>query len=171
MTGWEKDKRWSDRFLPEIKRALGECLISEPPVEDDAERNTDLMVLRLDAVRIACRIRKHEYLSKYGNEFTIRTGRPSGVKTELTKIVEGWGNYLFYGFSDECEKSLSQWIVGDLNAFRLYFCRYLTENSGAMPGTCKNNVDNSSSFRAFRYSEIPGFVIASKTIHNLALGA
>ena len=101
MSEWQKDKRWSDRFLPEIKRILGEHLISEPPIEEDAERNTDLMVLRLDAVRIGCRVRKYEYLKQYGDEFTIRAGRPTGAKTELTKIIEGWGNYFFYGFSDE----------------------------------------------------------------------
>ena len=66
MSNWEQDKRWSDRFLPEIKRILGEHLIAEPPVEEDAERNTDLIVLRLDAVRIACRVRKFQYLALYG---------------------------------------------------------------------------------------------------------
>jgi hypothetical protein len=70
-----EDKRWSDRFLPEIMGILGKHLISEPPVEEDAERNTDLMVLRLEAIRIGCRIRKHKYLDKYGDEFTIRAGR------------------------------------------------------------------------------------------------
>jgi len=82
--GWETDKKWSDRYLPEIKSILGRCLIAEPPIEEDQERNTDLMVLRLDAVRIGCRIRKAGYLEKYGDEFTIRTSRPSGAKTELS---------------------------------------------------------------------------------------
>ena len=31
--GWREDKRWSDRFLPEIKRILGEHLIAEPPMD------------------------------------------------------------------------------------------------------------------------------------------
>ena len=37
-------KRWSDRFLPENKQILGLHLIGEPPVKEDAERNTDLIV-------------------------------------------------------------------------------------------------------------------------------
>ena len=162
MSEWQKDKRWSDRFLPEIKRILGEHLISEPPIEEDAERNTDLMVLRLDAVRIGCRVRKYEYLKQYGDEFTIRAGRPTGAKTELTKIIEGWGNYFFYGFSDEYEQNLAQWILGDLNALRIYINRQLYANGGRFPGSMKYNVDNSSNFIAFKQNAIPGFIVAQK---------
>lgn len=161
MSGWQSDKRWSDRFLPEIKRILGEHLIAEPPIEEDAERNTDLMVLRLDAVRIGCRVRKHGYLRDYGDEFTIRAGRPSGAKTELTKIIEGWGDYFFYGFSDADERQLARWFLGDLTALRLYINRYMYSNGGALPGTGRGNADGSSSFRAFKHGDIPGFVIAS----------
>ena len=108
MRAWQLDKRWADRFLPEIKRILGEHLIGEPPEEEDQEHNTDLMVLKMDAVRVACRVRRNQYIDRYGDEFTIRAGRPNGSKTELTKIVEGWGDYFFYGFSDENETALSR---------------------------------------------------------------
>ena len=160
MQKWEQQKQWSDRFLPEIKRILGEQLISEPPIEEDAEHNTDLMVLRLDAIRIACRIRKYDYLKNYGNEFTIRAGLPSGVKTELTKIIEGWGDYFFYGFSDPDEVFLIQWILGDLKAFRVWFNRELIRLK-YMPGIKQNNHDNSSFFYAFPI-DIPNFIIAQK---------
>ena len=60
MSNWKNDKRWSDRFLPEIKGIIGTHLITEPPYEEDAERNTDLMVLRL-AIRIGCRVRKFKF--------------------------------------------------------------------------------------------------------------
>ena len=161
MTGWVRDKRWSDRYLPEIKPILGAHLISEPPIEEDAERNTDLMVLRMDAVRIACRIRTHEYMERYGDEITIRSGRPSGAKTELAKIIEGWGDYFFYGFADEQEDKLALWILGDLKAFRLYHSRCLATNGGKMPGVQRANYDDSSTFTVFKYKEIPGFIVAS----------
>ena len=158
MADWKDDKRWSDRFLPEIKRILGEHLIAEPPIEEDAERNTDLVVLRLDAVRIACRVRKHKYLESYGDEFTIRAGRPSGQKTELTKIIEGWGDYFFYGFSDDQERCLAKWILGDLKAFRVYFNRMLFQNKRGWSE--KKNHDNSSCFIGFKTKEIPLFIVA-----------
>jgi len=157
MTGWKLDKKWSDRFLPEIKRTLGEHLIGEPPQEEDEQRNTDLIVLKMEPVRIACRVRKHQYFQKYKDEFTIRSGRPSGVKTELVKIMEGWGDYFFYGFADQEEVHLCQWLLGDLKAFRLFF--YKSHCLRKMPWTVKENVDASSSFFIFRFADIPGFVV------------
>jgi len=164
MDDWKDDKKWSDRFLVEIKRILGEYLISEPSVEEDAEYNTDLIVLKLEAVRIACRIRRNKYLIKYGDEFTIRAGRPLGTKTELTKIIEGWGNYIFYGFSDENESKLDKWILGDLNAFRIYFNRKLYNNEKSW--IAKDNTDGSSNFISFKYNDIPGFIIGKSEVHH-----
>jgi len=158
---WQKDKNWSDKFIPEIKQILGLHLISESPVEEDQERNTDLIVLRLEAVRIACRVRRHDYLQKYKDEFTIRAGRPSGAKTELTKIIEGWGDYFFYGFSNKNESNLAQWFLGDLKCFRLWFNRFLVNYKGYVPGVEKPNKDNSSYFKAFKLNQLPdNFIIA-----------
>lgn len=167
-TSWKEDKRWGERFLPEIKRILGEYLISEPPIEEDTDRNTDLIVLKLDAIRIACRVRKASYLEKYSSEFTIRAGRPSGVKTELTKIVEGWGQYLFYGFSNPEETALVQWVLIDLNAFRLWFMKYLFSHHGKIPGAEKLNTDGSSTFRAFDTKTMPiNIIVASSKVMTL----
>jgi len=161
MKGWEKNKKWSDRFLPEIKRNLGEYLIGEPPVEEDQERNTDLIVLKMEAVRIGCRVRRYRYLTQYSDEFTLRAGLPSGAKTELTKIVEGWGNYFFYGFCDKNELKLAKWILCDLNVFRLWFNRQLKINAGKVPGISKDNIDNSSFFLAFKTTWLPKeFIVA-----------
>jgi hypothetical protein len=161
VNGWQQDKQWSDRFLHQIKGILGQTLIGEPPAIEDQERNTDLMVLKMDAVRIGCRVRRFAQ-QRYVGEFTIRSGRPSGIKTELTKIIEGWGNYLFYGFADEQDARVEKWLIGDLNAFRIWFVR-MTYAAGArqIPGTPKNNTDGSSGFQVFKVSAIPGFVIAS----------
>ena len=159
MNGWQADKRWSDVFLPEIKSVIGSYLICEAPVEEDQERNSDLMVLKLDSVRIACRIRRANWVSKSG-EFTIREGRPSGVKTELTKIIEGWGDYLFYGFGSDDGKLL-HWTLGDLKAFRLYLSRQLAVCRGRLPGVPITNRDGSSSFRVYRWNDVPKMVIGS----------
>jgi len=151
MNDWHTDKRWSDRFLPEIKRILGETFIGEAPAEDDAVRNTDLIVLRLRELRFACRVRKHHYMERYRDEFTIRSGRTSGNKTELAKIAEGWGDYLFYGFCDESEQRLAWWCIIDLNAFRTWFVRELLANDkGVLPGEGRDNGDGRSSFRCFK---------------------
>ena len=159
---WERDKYWSDKFLREIKGILGENLIGEPPMEEDAERNTDLIVLKMEAVRIGCRIRRFKYFEKYKDEFTIRAGRPSGAKTELTKIVEGWGDYFFYGFSNQNESGLILWHLCDLKIFRLWFNRKIIQTK-KMPGITKNNVDNSSFFTVFKFNDLPKEFVCAKS--------
>lgn len=166
VNNWQGDKRWSDRFLPEIKSIIGAHLIGEPPMEEDAERNTDLMVLKMDAVRIACRVRRPGYRAAYGNEFTIRSSRPSGAKTELGKVIEGWGDYILYGFSDAQERSLAGWLLGDLKIFRAWYARELAGlPPGSYPGTQKENHDRSSKFYVFSTDQLPrDFLIARKPL-------
>lgn len=163
MTNWQADKKWSDKFIPEIKQILGLHLIGEPPIEEDQQRNTDLVVLKMEAVRIGCRMRKHEYHKTYPNDITIRAGRPSGMKTELTKIIEGWGDYFFYGFEGEDGISILAWTLGDLNVFRLWFNREIIRLKGNVPGNLKENKDKSSSFLTFQKNNLPtDFIIGEK---------
>lgn len=161
---WEKDKEKADKYLSEIKQILGLYLIGTAPIEEDQERNTDLIVLRMEAIRIACRMRGYEYYIKWPDDITIRSLRPSGVKTELTKIVEGWGDYFFYGFSNAKETVLHAWRLCDLKVFRLWFSRTLIPlQSGGIPGIRKSNKNGSSDFRVFNTNEMPrDFIVADK---------
>jgi hypothetical protein len=157
--GWEKDKNWSDQFLTQIKGILGQTFIGAAPPEDDMEHNTDLIVFRMEPLRIACRIRRAKYFNRYGDEFTIRTSRPNGVKTELYKLIEDWGNYFFYGFGDDAG-NLTWWSIGDLRVFRGWFNGYIVRNKGNLPGIEKTNTDGSSGFRAFKWKDLPSnFVV------------
>ncbi len=155
---WEEDKRWADRFMHEIKAILGVHLFGEPPTEEDRLRNTDLITLSMNPFRVAARIRSQYYLSRYGGEFTIRFSRKYGNKTELAKIVEGWGDYLFYGFGSD-EGRLLAWHLCDLKVFRRWYSERLYQ--GEHPGMEKSNGDGSSSFLAFRIDELPAeFILA-----------
>lgn len=164
VPAWIKDKQWSDQLLPAIKRILGEHLLMAAPREEDIERATDLMSVELvlpSGLRVACRVRRAAQLRRdtsYGEQFTIRSKRPNGVKCELAKIVEGWGSHLFYGFADE---DLVCWLLGDLSVFRLWFLRYLASHGGEMPGEDIPNRDGSSRFLAIPIEDLPpAFVIA-----------
>ena len=160
MTGWQHDQRWADRFVPEVKHVLGFYLIGRADQDEDQLHNTDLVVLKMDSVRVACRIRRNEFLLKYPYEFTIRAGRPSGAKTELAKVIEGWGDYLFYGFADAGENSLAAWFLGDLGVFRGWYSDALIRSNGHPPGRLRFNRDGSSSFHAFELKDMPdSFVI------------
>jgi hypothetical protein len=161
VKAWEADKVKSDVYIPTIKSILGQVLIGEAPAEEDAHRNTDLIVMKLDSVRVACRIRNKSYMARYGDEFTIRCSRPSGTKTEMAKIIEGWGDYFFYGFGQDYGSGLAAWKIGDLRVFRLWLTKEIVRLKGDMPGFHKPNSDNSSNFRAFKWKDLPSdFVVA-----------
>lgn len=163
---FDNDFDWQRALLPEVKQICAAYLIGEAPTEEDMERNTDLIVLKMEPKRIACRLRRYEYLHRYPDEITIRSRRPSGVKTELTKVIEGWGDYLFYGFASSDEPTLAAWLLADLTVFRLWHSQQLW--LGNRPGIQKRNGDGSADFQAFNIHELPSeFIIARHTLEQV----
>lgn len=152
-----EDFDWGRGFIPHMREIVADNLIGEAPPAEDMQRNTDLIVLKLDAVRIACRVRRAKYAISYGDEFTIRQRRSTGV-SELSKLLAGWGDYMIYGFAPPGDEGprMARWLLADLSVFRVWFSRaLLTLPEGQMPGTGKANGDGSSSFRAFALSAMP----------------
>ena len=125
MIAWQKSKMWADGVNNEVKRLLGQTLIHISGENDDAENNTDFMVFphfrRGDACRIAVRVRNHKFYESYKHEFTIRSVRTSGVKTELDKILDGKGDYMFYGFMTEKEDGIIGYTIFDLQKFAEWY--------------------------------------------------
>jgi hypothetical protein len=156
----QRDFDWQRQFIPQMKMIAGLYLIGESAPEEDAERNTDLIVLNLRPHRIACRVRHYDQL-RYADEFTIRCYRPSGAKTELAKIIEGFGDYILYGFADADEHQLCAWMLGDLNVFRLWHSQHLARNHGREPGTRKRNGDGTE-FIAYRIADLPADFVVTR---------
>jgi hypothetical protein len=159
---FDRDFDWQRALIPRVKQVLANYLIAEAPFEEDARHNTDLIVLKLDTVRVACRLRRADYAIRYPDEFTIRSRRPSGAETELAKMLSGWGDYVFYGFADPAGTDLNGWVLGDLKVFRIWHSRTLAAlPAGKAPGAEQRNGDSSSTFRAYRIDDLPGdFVVA-----------
>ncbi|MDN5854342.1 MAG: hypothetical protein L0K86_16110 [Actinomycetia bacterium] len=157
---FDDDFDWQRGLIPQIKRVCANYLIGEAPVQEDMERNTDLIVLRLDPVRVACRLRRHDYLRRYPDEFTIRAGRPSGVQTELQKVLSGWGDYIFYGFASQDGTTLAAWLLGDLNVFRLW--HHQQAYARVRPWTSQTNGDGSSTFHAYSVTSLPDRFVISR---------
>jgi len=112
------DRGWSDRYIPAIKRILGGYLLTETPDLIDMTEAADLMLATVGSKRIACRIRANHYLHKYPTDITLRSKRPSGVPTELDKILEGCADWMFYGFAGKDGERLSAYYLLDLDIFR-----------------------------------------------------
>lgn len=162
---YQQNKNWSDKFMPEIKARLAAWLHTNWVVDatelEDCKIATDLVVLTADSVRIACRIRRHRYLENCGSEFTLRLSQSSGMRTELEKILRGWGDYLFYGFSDEHEVGLARYFIGDLSVFRRWFVQERAARQ-RLPGRVLTNTDRRTQLIAFALQDLPPeFVVAS----------
>lgn len=121
--GYERDREWSDRFIPAMKQIIGPHLLEPAPNEWDIGKATDLVVLQARNVCIAARVRRHGYADRYPFEFTVRSHRDSGARTELQKVVDGWGDWLFYAHSDATERTFDRWWLVDLRAFRAALIR------------------------------------------------
>ena len=163
---WKEDKEWVDLFEPKIKEICGRIFITTAPRRLDIEEATDLLVLEIKPLTIACRVRRHNYYFQFDNknEFTIRKTRPSGYKSEFAKICEGWGDYYFYAFSNGYENG---------SGFRLYtlfnlkvFRREWIFNNWKKHLRFKEmkNKDGSSNFYAFKIKPFPqDFIMKGET--------
>lgn len=152
------DYEWGRRHLPAIRRVLGEHLIAEAPFTEDARRATDLIVMRLEAVRIAVRMRRAAppNYPRYVGEFTLRSRRSTGADTELRKVIGGWGDYLFYGWGDSV---LREWVLLDLAEFRLWRAVRSAADK-TEPGVERANGDGTF-FRAYRLDDIPAAAVVA----------
>lgn len=117
------DRAWSDRFIPHMRRIIGPHLLEPSSVEVDTKQAADLVVFRARDVTIACRVRRHGYAARYPYEFTIRSARDSGARTELEKLTDGWGDWMFYGHAAEFSPVVERWWLLDLSAWRAALIR------------------------------------------------
>lgn len=115
---YEKDRTWSDKYLPYVKKIVGQYLLEPSSMDEDCKHATDLIVLKARDMRIACRIRRPGYGNIYPHEFTIRSARDSGAETELSKIINGFGDWLFYGHAKKEGIEVDPWFIINLHSFR-----------------------------------------------------
>lgn len=141
MKDYIENRRWSDAYLPEVKRHLAQHLIAEAPDALDWRQATDLVTLDAKDRRVAVRIRRPGYCDLFPHDFTIRSGLPSGAQTELAKIVNGYGDWMFYGHADEWG-GLARWWLLDLRAFRAALIRRATNGFPLVMGE-RTNPDGS----------------------------
>lgn len=159
MVDWRADKQATDPYLGHAAEIIGRSLIVPAPLTLDRQENTDLVMLASPDARYAVRIRSNSYEARYGDQFTLRSSRPSGAKTELQKVLDGLGDYLLYGFRSRYEPGrLSSWVFADLAVFR----RWYSEQGGEAGDSIRNR-DDSSWFRAFRIDQMPDDFIVERS--------
>lgn len=156
------DRSWSDLKIPTIQRIVGPLLLEPADFLRDAEQATDLIMLHARDMRIAARVRRKGYAETYPHEFTLRSARRSGAKTELTKIVDGYGDWLFYGHSDDdAGPGISRWMVIDLNVFRANLIRH--NSMRHIVYEQRHNRDAATSFVAFDVRSLTGKILVASS--------
>lgn len=161
---WKDDFAYGRQFLRDIRAIVGFCLVHEAPIEEDVSHATDLLVLRLEAWRVAVRIRRPDAFAKWSDEFTIRSLRESGTETELAKIMGGWGDAFLYGFGHDSGSSLLAWTLIDLDEFRTWWWERV-RLTGCAPGHVRWNHEARgvrTQFTAFRISDLPPAAIRAR---------
>ncbi|MDF3855726.1 hypothetical protein ACDP63_18970 [Paracoccus sp. P2] len=84
-------------------------------------------------MRIAARVQRHGYAGRYPCDLTIRSRRPSGNPTGLAKIVNGEGDWLFYGHANASGTGFDLWWLLDLRAFRAGLIRHASNGYPTEP--------------------------------------
>lgn len=124
MSGYPTDRTYSDRFIPTIRQIVGPELMVVSNDEEDRTQATDMTILKAKDMKIACRVRRPGYLEKYGWQFTVRSKRDSGAETELSKIVKGWGDWMFYAFAKpDGSIAFDRWFLINLAHWRCHMMR------------------------------------------------
>ena len=144
--------KWTARFNDDIKRIIAPLIIVDATPEEDMERNTDMMVLSAGNIRIMCRVRKWPQRDRFVRDFTIRS-YSNGLKTEIHKVLEGWGDYLFYGLADKTESRIHSYRVMDMQVFR----------DNYKPGHEFANTDGQTKLMAFSYKAFPPEMVVMST--------
>ena len=161
MNCYATNRRWSDQYLPQIKQIIAEHLLTEAPDPLDWQGATDLLNMDVKLRHIAVRVRRPGYADRYPFDFTIRSRLPSGSETELSKIVNGHGDWMFYAHADGLG-GLARWWLIDLKAFRAALIRQATNGQRLRCGD-RHNPDGTS-FKWFDVRSFPSeppIVIAS----------
>jgi hypothetical protein len=163
VTSFEEDFEWQQKFRAHFSEIAHEAMrVDVAPAEEDWKRNTDfimstVILLPKRDIRISARVRRHKYIARYRDQFTVRLDRPSGVDAEMPKIRAGWGDFTIYGFESETGSDrMGPWFIGNVNLLR----SYLRE-----PGhyySVHGNDDGSSRLAAFHIADMPlGFLLKS----------
>lgn len=116
-------RQQENQFMPfiyqKLKRSLFNLpdnyfIIKQSSDEEDTKLSFDMKFT--SDIQISVRLRKYKYISY--KDITIRSRSKKGGLTEITKLSNGMGQIFFYGWLDEKEENIIQWVLVDIDKIR-----------------------------------------------------
>ena len=118
----------SFQFEKEHKKAAREIIrkylvpfvviVRDGDAKEDMEQCKDfVMNIAVGTGDVLCRVRRKQFLERYGAQFSIRYRSRGGKPTEIHKLRRGKGRWYLFGYSDGKAKFACWWIF-DINKMR-----------------------------------------------------
>lgn len=185
------ERTWSDKYLidhlskilPDLYPLLPHTditnkfiLTSEAPDYEDQTQATDIVAQMsslldddgsIETITFGMRDRRYNGHSKYLKEFTVRSKTRYNSKTELEKILQGYGDFNLYCWTTNDE--ITDWTLLDLDAFRFH----MQWNRSRLKYTAIPNHDGTE-FYAFDITSFPSDempIVVASTITGLTENA
>ena len=116
MSKYTINRAWADQYTEQViallvSNAAHIVNVEVAPQYQDAHYATD-MIIQVVGGCVAVRIRR----DTEHRDLTIRSTLPSGAKTELQKIQEGFADWYLYAWTRNGQ--ICEWILVDLNRLR-----------------------------------------------------
>jgi hypothetical protein len=117
---YRKDRAWVEGLKAEVVAILTRHLdrivsVRVASDEEDTKRATD-MVVEVAGGTVAVRVR--DWVRDF-RDWTIRTRRRSGARTEMAKLKEGFANWYLYGWCKP-DGRIGDYVLIDLAAVRTH---------------------------------------------------
>ena len=162
MSSFDKQFSWQAGYIGQVVRLIAPYLITVSRPEVDKNENGDLELAFPRNGTVSVRLRTEKY-AKYAGEVTFRSQSRYGGKTEITKIIEGHGDYFFYGHVSHGEV-IWYWHLLDLNEVRARFAR----NNSILRRPQKPNGDGTYFIPFNVQADFPNAVIAHHDSRRVA---
>jgi hypothetical protein len=158
----DRDFAWQLPYTTDVRRIVGSHLPVPASWEQDAKEATDFLLYRVigrEVSTVAVRIRRPDVLTNpkwayWQWQFTVRLWRKSGAKTEHAKLVEGLGDWFFYGVADRSGAPVvKHWMIINLRAWRAALAT--PDVLRALQTEDRDNKDGTTGFRSYDIRSFP----------------
>ena len=160
MNDFDAQFEWQAKYANQVVRIIAPYLIKVADPEVDKKENGDFQISFPRNGTVGCRLRKPD-MARYVGEVTFRSRARNGGKTEITKIIDGYGDYFFYGHVNNASV-IWHWYLIDYTKLRALFIRRRELIDHAKANQVTNR--DGTKFIVFNVEEqLPEAVIAQST--------